>query len=128
MSNPPEGPLADLSPYEQALLSAWTDMHKKSQVNFLVLHLLQAGEKGTDEIAAAIEAVSRGYLAVDPKSLYRTLGRLVDQGLLGFDEHPVPRSGVKRKVYGLTASGARVLAAYRSTTLAYLVAPEVKPL
>lgn len=112
--------LGGLDDRERALLSSWNDMHKKSQVIFLVLSSLVERDRATDEVAAFVDEISDGHLSVDPKSLYRTLARLVDNGLLGYDEVPVPRSGVRRKVYGLTESGSRVLGAYRATTLAYL--------
>lgn len=111
---------AELSDREQLLLESWNQTHKKTALLHLILLRLSRQDAGAEDLAAYLTEVSDGYLAVDAKSLYRTLRRLTENGLIGYDEFPVQRSGVKRKEYGITESGLRMLKIYQATTLSYL--------
>ncbi|PRW64758.1 helix-turn-helix transcriptional regulator [Actinopolyspora mortivallis] len=57
-------------------------------------------------------------------AVHRSLRRLEGLNLVTHTKHAAPGTGVKRKVYELTRSGKRVLAAYLETTLSYLHDPE----
>nr|WP_231715243.1 PadR family transcriptional regulator [Arthrobacter gengyunqii] len=59
-------------------------------------------------VAAAVAAIT-GW-QITERSLYRTLKRLQDSGLLHSAEVDAPRTGAKRKEISLTGLGAQFLA------------------
>ena len=81
------------------------------QTQFHVLVALTDGERHGYAIMQAVEATSEGMVRMGPATLYGTLGRLVDQGLI---EELATRTTVddaRRRYYRLTALGSRVCAA-----------------
>ncbi|GAB3537062.1 hypothetical protein GCM10027403_19980 [Arthrobacter tecti] len=85
-----------------------------------VLLALTESPKWSAEIRTFLDAASSGTLAVDEQSLHRALRRLEALNVITHATQPARGTGAKRKVYELTASGERILAAYLQTTMAYL--------
>jgi DNA-binding PadR family transcriptional regulator len=78
---------------------------------FLILLALADGEAHGYQLRKNVIEHSNGSVRLDPGSLYRLIGRLLDEGLI--DEAPA-RTGddedSRRRYYRLTAQGRRVLA------------------
>lgn len=85
---------------------------KKGSADLLILALLEEQDLHGYEIARRIEVRSGGTLRFTLASLYETLYRLEERGLLHgrWLERPGTR---RRRSYEITASGRRVLAAQR---------------
>jgi DNA-binding PadR family transcriptional regulator len=87
-------------------LSAHLPLHPR---DFLILFVLVDGELHGYGLVKAIEEESEGDVRMDPANLYRSLRRLERDGLVveSEGEGDVER----RRCYGLTALGRRVVAA-----------------
>ncbi|MGH7470298.1 MAG: PadR family transcriptional regulator [Longimicrobiales bacterium] len=82
-------------------------------VPHLILLLLEERPDYGVELLERLERTSRGTVQLNPGSLYRTIARLVEDGLirpLG-TEQAREGTGAPRKLYGVTAFGRRVLEA-----------------
>ncbi len=89
---------------------------------FHVLVSLTAGERHGYAIMKDVEATSKGRVRMGPATLYGTLKRLVDGGLVEEVERDQADEGdQRRRYYRLTALGRRVCAA-EADRLANLVA------
>lgn len=109
-----------LSDYERTVVDSWTGTHKKSTLVLFVLLALSQRPRWSGELHAFIQELSDDHLGVDAQSLHRALRRLDQLNVITHTARPAPGTGANRKVFQLTASGHRVLAAYRATTLSYL--------
>ena len=71
---------------------------------------LAAGERHGYEIMQDVERRTDGQIVLHPGTLYRALGRLLDQGLIEeLDERPAAdRDDERRRYYKLTALGRAV--------------------
>jgi DNA-binding PadR family transcriptional regulator len=70
---------------------------------------LAAGERHGYEIMQEVERRTDGQIALHPGTLYRALGRLLDQGLIEeLDERPSPGDDERRRYYRLTPLGHAV--------------------
>src|SRR4051812_4753068 len=70
---------------------------------------LAAGERHGYEIMQDVERRTDGQIALHPGTLYRALGRLLDQGLIEeLDERPSPDDDERRRYYRLTPLGQAV--------------------
>ena len=70
---------------------------------------LAAGERHGYEIMQEVERRTDGQIALHPGTLYRALGRLLDQGLIEeLDERPSPGDDERRRYYRLTPLGQAV--------------------
>lgn len=123
--SPAEGerPVDGLSDYERQVLSSWSDTHKKSSLMLFILLALTRGAAWSGEVQAFLAEASGGHLGVDEQSLHRALRRLGGLNVITHTARSVPGTGAKRKMYELTRSGERVLAAFLDTTMSYLEAP-----
>ena len=82
------------------------------QAQFHILVTLSGGEHHGYAIMQAVEESSRGLVRMGPASLYGSLKRLVDDGLVEESERrPAPGEDQRRRYYRLTALGRRVCAA-----------------
>ena len=73
---------------------------------------LAAGERHGYEIMQDVERRTSGQIVLHPGTLYRALGRLLDQGFIEeLDERRSPEDDERRRYYRLSAFGRRVLAA-----------------
>jgi DNA-binding PadR family transcriptional regulator len=115
-----DGTVVELSEYERRVLASWTDTHKKSTLMLFILLALTTQPKGSSQIRAFINDLSHAYLAVDEQSMHRALRRVEGLNLITHRQESVPGTGAKRKIYQLTASGERVLAACLDGPMAYV--------
>jgi DNA-binding PadR family transcriptional regulator len=80
--------------------------------DYLVLLSLTAGERHGYGIVKEVEEQSSGVVRMDPSNLYRSLKRLIGQGLV---EESEPRSGngdsERRRYYAITPLGRDVAVA-----------------
>ena len=63
---------------------------------------------------------------MDEQSLHRALRRVEGLNLITHTDQAVTGTGAKRKIYELTASGERVLAAYLDGPMTYLDHPTLR--
>ena len=78
-------------------------------VVFEIALALAAGERHGYEIMQEVERRSDGQVVLHPGTLYRALGRLLDQGLIEeLDERPGDNDDERRRYYRLTALGQAV--------------------
>lgn len=76
--------------------------------SFFVLFALAEGEKHGYRIMQDIRELSGGTFSVGPATLYTTIKKLFDQGLIG---ETSDSSEDRRRTYALTAAGKRLLGA-----------------
>ena len=94
---------------------------KKGSTEMLILSLLEARARHGYEIGKLIEARSGGRLTFALPTLYPTLLRLEDRGLI--KGRWVEKAGERQRCfYRLTLQGRHALAAYRDTWRAYVEA------
>ena len=87
---------------------------RKGSAELLILALIEERPRHGYEIARMIDERSRGALSYHVASLYPTLYRLEDRGLV--EGRWVERARQRRRrYYRITASGRRMLARERST-------------
>jgi DNA-binding PadR family transcriptional regulator len=86
---------------------------KRGSAELLIMALLEERERHGYEIARLIVDRSKGAISFQVASLYPTLYRLEDKGLL--EGRWVEKAGQRRRrYYRLTAEGRKVLASQRS--------------
>ncbi len=86
---------------------------KRGSTELLILALLEERPRHGYEIARLIDERSDGAITFHVASLYPTLSRLEDRGLI--DGRWVERAGQRRRrYYRITAAGRAVLASQRS--------------
>jgi DNA-binding PadR family transcriptional regulator len=94
---------------------------KKGSTEMLILSLVETRTRHGYEIGKLIEARSGGRLTFALPTLYPTLLRLEDRGLI--KGRWVEKAGERHRCfYRLTAQGRRALAAQRETWRAYVEA------
>jgi DNA-binding PadR family transcriptional regulator len=94
---------------------------KKGSTEMLVLSLVESRARHGYEIGKLIEARSGGRLTFALPTLYPTLLRLENRGLI--KGRWVEKAGQRERCfYRLTPQGRRVLAAHRETWKAYVTA------
>jgi PadR family transcriptional regulator, regulatory protein PadR len=87
---------------------------RKGSADLLILALIGERPRHGYDIARLIDLRSQGALSYHVASLYPTLDRLEDKGLI--EGRWVEKAGQRRRrYYRLTASGRRALAAERSS-------------
>jgi transcriptional regulator len=94
---------------------------KRGSTEVLILALLEERDRHGYDIAHLIDARSDGAIAFHAASLYPTLYRLEDQGLV--EGRWVEKSGQRRRrYYHLTPAGRKALASQRSAWESFLTA------
>ena len=93
-----------------------SDPHSKlplKPVDYLVMLVLSGRERHGYGIVRDIEQRSQGRIRLEPGNLYRTIRRLMREGLVGeSDRRPAPESDdERRRYYRLTSFGLEVVAA-----------------
>ncbi len=81
---------------------------------FLMLALTEGSLHG-HAMAREVEERSDGSVRLGPGSLYWSLGRLAEVGLIEEVESPADETDERRRFYGLTRSGREVLARETAT-------------
>jgi PadR family transcriptional regulator PadR len=86
---------------------------KRGSTELLILALLEERHRHGYEIARLIQERSRGAISFHAASLYPTLYRMEDRGLI--EGRWIEKAGQRRRrYYRLTASGRKMLASQRS--------------
>jgi transcriptional regulator len=94
---------------------------KRGSAELLILALLDERQRHGYEIGQLIDRRSEGAISFHVASLYPTLYRLEDRGLI--EGRWVERPGQRRRrYYRLTAAGRKVLASQRNVWQAFFVA------
>ena len=94
---------------------------KRGSTELLILALLEERQRHGYEIGRLIEERSEGTINFHVASLYPTLYRLEDRGLI--EGRWIERSGFRRRrFYRLTAAGRKVLAKQRKVWRTFFVA------
>ena len=94
---------------------------KRGSTELLILALLEERQRHGYEIGRLIEERSEGTINFHVASLYPTLYRLEDRGLI--EGRWIERSGFRRRrFYRLTAAGRKVLAKQRKVWQTFFVA------
>jgi transcriptional regulator len=94
---------------------------KRGSTELLVLALLEERDRHGYEIARLIEGRSGGAISFHVASLYPTLYRMEDRGLI--QGRWIEKTGQRRRrYYHITAAGRTVLASQRSTWQAFIEA------
>lgn len=102
----------------QELVSRWADVHKKSMTTLLVMVALGQRAMWSQELAIWLNEVA-GW-SFSERSLYRTLQRMADVGLIEFAKANAPKTGADRKVYRLTNLGRAVARDIKHDALGYM--------
>lgn len=90
-------------------VESWVETYKKSMLTPVILRVVDDLQPVTIAAIAARVSSRTGW-SITERSLYRTLKRLQDSGLLHSSEVAAPRTGAKLKELSLTALGAQFLA------------------
>ena len=94
---------------------------KRGSTELLILALLDERQRHGYDISRLIDERSGGAISFHTASLYPTLYRLEDKGLI--EGRWVERAGQRRRrYYRLTAAGRRVLASQRSVWQTFFAA------
>jgi len=95
-----------------------------SEPAFFILLSLAAGPRHGYAVLKDVEEVSGGRVTLSVSTLYTTLGRLQEQGLIerSDDGQEDPAPGLPRKVYRLTSHGQGALSAEAKRLRALLAA------
>lgn len=94
---------------------------KKGSAELLVLSLVESRSRHGYEIAKMIEARSGGDLRFNAASLYPLLYKLEERGWI--DGRWLEKAGQRRRrYYGITSEGRKVLAAQRDTWRRFVAA------
>jgi DNA-binding PadR family transcriptional regulator len=79
--------------------------------DYLILFVLEAGERHGYGIVKEVERESGGQVQLDPANLYRSIKRLSRDGLVGEAERrPVEGTSERRRYYAITQFGRQVVA------------------
>jgi len=94
---------------------------KRGSTELLILALLEERQRHGYEIGQLIAERSRGAISFHVASLYPTLYRMEDKGLI--EGRWIERAGQRRRrYYKLTAAGRKTLASQRSVWESFFVA------
>jgi DNA-binding PadR family transcriptional regulator len=94
---------------------------KRGSTEILILALLEERERHGYDIGRLIDQRSAGTITFHVASLYPTLYRLEDKGLI--EGRWIERPGVRRRrYYRITANGAKVLATQRGVWKTFFAA------
>lgn len=99
----------NLSEYENAILDQWLGIYKRSATTRILLEAVAHAPSHSGEIHEFISKQIDGKWSINEKSMYRTLRRLKKLELVDYEEQQTPKTGLKKKVYSITESGAAVL-------------------
>jgi DNA-binding PadR family transcriptional regulator len=95
---------------------------------FAILAVLLEVPSHGYRIKQEVEARSAGAVKLDPGSLYRTIAKLLDDGVV--EERPAPVAELdvdpRRRYYGVTALGRELAAAEAARLRALLDRPELR--
>ncbi len=111
----------------ESLLAQWEETYKKGLFSFWLLLLLAQRKAYPYEIKAAIKEMSRDTINADENSIYRSLNRLADSGIV--DSEVVPsETGPSRRYFFLTDLGRELLIRFISRNILVFEQPDVAEL
>ena len=109
------------------LLTQWEETYKKGLFSFWLLLLLAQRRAYPYEVKAAIKEMSRDTINADENSIYRSLNRLADSGIV--DSEVVPsETGPSRRYFFLTDLGCELLIRFISRNILVFEQPDVAEL
>jgi PadR family transcriptional regulator, regulatory protein PadR len=109
------------------LLNQWEETYKKGLLSFWLLLLLAQRKAYPYEIKAAVTEMSRNTISADENSIYRSLNRLADSGIVGSEVLP-SETGPSRRYYFLTQLGRDLLNRFINRNILVFEQPEVAEL
>jgi PadR family transcriptional regulator PadR len=107
-----------------SLLEQWEGVFKKGLLTFWVLLLLHDRPMYVFEMGEALEAISRGTMTADDRSLYRALRRFERAGFVE-SEWQDSDVGPRRRYYRLSALGTELLRRFAQRNILLFQKPEV---
>jgi DNA-binding PadR family transcriptional regulator len=90
------------------------DMLPLNPRDFLILFVLSDGERHGYGVVKEVEERSGGRVTLDPATLYRSIRKLMRDGLVTETDGADEDGGERRRYYGVTPFGRRVVAAEAS--------------
>ena len=107
-----------------ALLDQWESVYKKGLLTFWLLLLLEERSMYVFEMGEALDAVSRGTMRADERSLYRALRRFERAGFVE-SEWQASDVGPRRRYYGLSDLGQELLCRFAERNILLFQEPDV---
>lgn len=98
------------------ILSNWESVFKRGLLTFWILLLLHDQSSFPYEMNQEIEKISNGSMSADMNSIYRSLRRLENMGLVS-SEMKQSNSGPNRRYYRLTQQGKELLKSFISRNI-----------
>ncbi len=109
------------------LLTQWEETYKKGLLSFWLLLLLAQRKAYPYEIKAAINEMSRNTISADENSIYRSLNRLADSGIVDSEMLP-SETGPSRRYFFLTQLGLDLLNRFITRNILVFEQPDVAEL
>ena len=109
------------------LLAQWEETYKKGLLSFWLLLLLAQRKAYPYEIKAAVTEMSRNTISVDENSIYRSLNRLADSGIVDSEVLP-SETGPSRRYFFLTTLGHELLSRFITRNILVFEQPDVADL
>ena len=109
------------------LLTQWEETYKKGLLSFWLLLLLAQRKAYPYEIKAAINAMSQNTINADENSIYRSLNRLADSGIVDSELLP-SETGPSRRYFFLTDLGHELLTRFITRNILVFEQPDVAEL
>jgi DNA-binding PadR family transcriptional regulator len=109
------------------LLAQWEETYKKGLLSFWLLLLLAQRRAYPYEIKDAIKAMSHATINADENSIYRSLNRLADSGIVASEVQP-SGSGPSRRYFFLTSLGQELLTRFINRNILVYEQPDVAEL
>ena len=111
----------------EALLAQWEETYKKGLLSFWLLLLLAQRKAYPYEIKAAINEMSHHTIDADENSIYRSLNRLADSGIVDSEVQP-SGTGPSRRYFFLTSLGRALLTRFINRNILVYEQPDVAEL
>ncbi|MGA2490980.1 MAG: PadR family transcriptional regulator [Anaerolineales bacterium] len=109
------------------LLAQWEETYKKGLLSFWLLLLLAQRKAYPYEIKGAINEMSHATINADENSIYRSLNRLADSGIVDSEVHP-SETGPSRRYFFLTNLGHALLNRFITRNILVYEQPDVAEL
>jgi PadR family transcriptional regulator, regulatory protein PadR len=109
------------------LLAQWEENYKKGLLSFWLLLLLAHRKAYPYEIKAAVTEMSRNTISADENSIYRSLNRLADSGIVDSEVLPSD-TGPNRRYFFLTTLGRDLLNRFITRNILVFEQPDVADL
>ncbi len=109
------------------LLAQWEETYKKGLLSFWLLLLLAHRKAYPYEIKAAINELSHNTIRADENSIYRSLNRLADNGIVASELLP-SETGPSRRYFYLTGLGQELLSRFINRNILVFEQPDVAEL